>query len=291
MSGAVAATDGAGDARPSPPFDLARIGGRPTFEALLEEVVAGGQQALRWWHRTGRTETPDRKRDGSPVTAADHAVERRLRAWWRRFVPQAAFLGEESGHGAAEGGAGPGSATLRLVVDPIDGTQAFVRGLPTWSVLVALEDEHGPALAVAYLPARDELFTAVRGGGAQRDGRPLRLSRTERLADALVLHGTLAQFAAAGCEQLLPRLARQTAAQRGPGDFEGYRLLLEGAADAVLDPALQPWDVSAPSLLVHEAGGRMTTFDGRPGHLGGDVVASNGRLHDELLAWLAAGDG
>ncbi len=282
--------DEAGRERPAPPFDLDRIGGRATFDALLEEVVAGGEEALRWWQAAGHAEPADSKGDGSPVTKADRALEARLRAWWRRFVPEAAFLGEESGHGAAET---PGGATgdLRLVVDPIDGTQAFVRGLPTWSVLVSLEDAHGPALAVAFLPAQGALFSALRGGGAYRDGRPLRVSRTERLEHALVLHGTLGQFAAAGCIDLLARLAEETASQRGPGDFEGYRLLLEGRADAVIDPALKPWDVSAPSLLVHEAGGRMTTFDGGPGHLGGDIVASNGRLHDTLLAWLASRHG
>ena len=281
----------AGRNGPAPPFDLDRIGGRATFDALLEEVVTGGEEALRWWQAVGHAERADRKGDGSPVTKADRALEARLRSWWRRFVPQAAFLGEESGHGAAAGGREQASSELRLVVDPIDGTQAFVRGLESWSVLVSLEDAHGPALAVAFLPARGELFTAVRGGGAYRDGRPLRLSRTERLEHALVLHGALGQFAAAGRVELLGRLAEDTATQRGPGDFEGYRLLLEGRADAVIDPALQPWDVSAPSLLVHEAGGRMTTFQGGPGHLGGDVVASNGRLHDELLAWLADRNG
>ncbi len=272
--------NGVADPPSPPPYDLEQIGGRHVFDALVSEVLAGGEEALRWWHTGERRGVHQVKSDGSPVTEADHAVEARIATWWRRHVPKAAFLGEE------RGAQGPDDAELRLVVDPIDGTQAFLRGLSSWSVLVSLEDRHGPALAVAFLPAQGALFTAIRGEGAWRDGRRLRVSRTTQLQDALLLHGTLAQFLQSGRQALLGTLARATAAQRGPGDFEGYRLLLEGHADAVVDPALKPWDCSAPSLLVHEAGGKMTRFDGGPAHLGGDVVASNGALHEELCALL-----
>ncbi len=261
---------------PPPPFDLGRIGGRSTLESLVSEVLASGEAALQWWRAGGGRSPREAKADGSPVTEADRAVEARLRTWWRRNVPEAAFLGEE------HGGVGTAASGLRLVVDPIDGTQAFLRGLKSWSVLVSLEDRHGPALAVAFLPAQGALFTAVRGDGAWCDGRRLHVSGTTSLREALLLHGALEQFVRSGQEALLGRLARATAAQRGPGDFEGYRLLLEGVADAVVDPSLQPWDCSAPSLLVHEAGGRMSRFDGGPAHLGGDVIASNGVLHDAL---------
>jgi len=159
--------------------------------------------------------------------------------------------------------------------------------LPTWSVLVGVEYERQPIAGVAYMPASADLFSAVAGHGAYVNGRPVRLSSIEKLQDAMVCHGGLGQFTDADCEAQLGKLARGTYTQRGLGDFAGYRALLLGQADAVVDPAIQPYDIAAAAVMVREAGGRLTSLTGEDTLYAGYAVASNGLLHDQLLALLA----
>lgn len=265
-------------------FDLDRLGGRPALHALVDEVLAAGEQALGL-QRTGAGARYRTKPDLSPVTEADAAVEERLRRFVAGRFPGMAFVGEEEGDSGAAG------ATLRFVVDPIDGTRAFIRGLPTWSVLVALEDERGPAVGVAFLPAAGDLFVAVRGEGCQGNGRPLRVSEVRDLGGAMLCHGGLAQFTEAGMGDALLRLADATYTQRGFADFESYKQLLLGRADAVVDPGVQPWDIGAAYVMVREAGGRLTSLSGEDTIRGGGALATNGHLHDPLVALLARDDG
>jgi histidinol-phosphatase len=260
---------------------LQAIGGRAALDDLIDAVLAGGELALGLF-RAGAGSRAQVKPDRSPVTEADRAVERHLRAFVAQRFPDAGFFGEEEG-GAAAG------AGLRFVVDPIDGTRAFMRGLPTWSILVGIEHGGVPVAGVAYMPASGDLFSAVIGHGAYANGRPVRLSATRALEDALVCHGGLAQFTDTGSEAQLVRLARGTYTQRGLGDFAGYRALLLGQADAVVDPGIQPYDVAAAAVLVREAGGRLTGPDGVDTIYAGYAVASNGHVHDALLALLRGG--
>ena len=188
------------------------------------------------------------------------------------------FVGEEDG----ESGAG----TMRLLVDPIDGTRAFLRDVPTWSVLVGLVDEVGPALGVAFMPAAGDLFVGLRGGGATGNGRPLRVSQVDALADTLVCHGSLDQFEGNGRMSSLDALARHTYSQRGFSDFDGYRQLLWGRCDAMVDPGVRPWDVCAAAVLVTEAGGQWSDLTGAPIIDGDGFVASNGHVHGALLGLL-----
>jgi histidinol-phosphatase len=258
---------------------LEAIGGRAAFEDLIDAVMSGGELALGMF-RAGAGGRAQTKPDRSPVTEADRAVERHLRSFVEKRFPQASFFGEEEGGSAQSDG-------LRFVVDPIDGTRAFMRGLPTWSILVGLEYDGTPVAGVAYMPAANDLFTAVSGHGAYANGRPVRLSATRALEHALVCHGGLAQFTDADTEAQLVTLARGTYTQRGLGDFAGYRALLLGQADAVIDPAIQPYDVAAAAVLVREAGGRLTSPSGEDTIYAGYAVASNGHVHDALLALLA----
>lgn len=258
------------------PFDLARIGGRVAFDGLIRAVVAAGDHALAM-QRQVRTE---RKGDDTPVTEADRETERRLREHMAAHFPQVRFFGEESG-GDAPGG-------LRFVVDPIDGTRAFIRGLPTWSVLVGLEDDGRPVAAVAYLPAAGDLFTGAQGHGAYVNGRPATLSTVSELSESTIAHGGMKQFTDDGRGALLAELARQTYTQRGLGDFASYAALLRGQVDAVVDPDIAPYDVAPADLLVREAGGRFSNLDGEPTIYGPGGLASNGLLHDGLLALIAA---
>lgn len=256
-------------------FDLDRIGGHRALDELLDEVLACGELGLDLY-RAGVGKRAEKKPDRSPVTEADRRIEERLRAYVERRYPEAGFLGEESG--SKEG------SSMRWILDPIDGTRAFLRGIPTWSILLALEVDGEPVIGVAAMPASEELFVAVRGHGAHVNGRPCRVSGIAALEDACVCHGALSQFADAKLDALLPRLARETYTQRGFGDFASYRELLQGRVDAVIEPAVQPFDVAPVAVLVREAGGRLTDFEGRDTIHAHDFLVSNGALHEPLLA-------
>lgn len=255
------------------------LGGRPLFDELIAAVVRAGDTAHALFLRGAGTRA-EKKPDRSPVTEADRAVESELAAFVRAHFPGAGFFGEEHGGDAATANG------LRFVVDPIDGTRAFLRGLPTWSVLVGIEHDGEPLAGIAYMPAAGDLFSAVRGEGAYANGRPIRLSKVARLDDALVCHGGLAQFTDHGIEAALGQLARHSYTQRGLADFANYRALLLGQADAVVDPSIQPYDIAAAAAIVREAGGRLTTIGGDESIYGGSAVASNGLVHDALIALL-----
>lgn len=259
-------------------FDLDRIGGRKKLRSLLDEVLACGEIALKLY-ADGAANRVVRKPDRSPVTEADRRVEERLRAFLAREFPGTSFFGEETGRSEER-------ADLEFVVDPIDGTRAFVRGLPTWSILVGLVERGRPVAGIAYMPAADDLFCGVLGEGADHNGRPCRVSAVESLDDALVSHGGLGQFTAHGIADRLPRLAAGLGTTRGFADFDGYRQLLLGRADAMIDPDVKPYDICVPWLLVHEAGGRMTSIEGDDRIDAGSGLASNGRIHEALLGLL-----
>jgi histidinol-phosphatase len=256
-------------------FDLDRLGGHRALDAIVDEVLAAGDAARRMFEEGQAHVTV--KADRSPVTEADRRVEERLRGFLAQRFPDCGFLGEETG---ARAGAHP---SLSFVLDPIDGTRAFMRGLTTWSVLLALLDGDRPVLGVAYLPAERDLFVAYEGGGARQNGRPLRVSRVGALEDASISHGALAQFHSDGSTDALVALGTCTHSQRGLTDFDGYRRLLEGRIDAVIDPAVSVWDVAPAAILVREAGGRFTDLDGVATVRGRGALATNGLVHHALV--------
>lgn len=237
---------------------------------------------LRWTDDTDaramahfRVDVPyERKSDGTPVTAADREVEARLREAIAREFPGDAILGEEEGE--------TGSASRRWVLDPIDGTKNFSRGVPVFATLVALEDNGRAVLGVVSAPALRTRWWAVRGGGAFRDGESIRVSSVPRIEDGDLCTGGLdwAGDARATVIDLLARARRQ----RGFGDFWGHVLVAQGSMDAMIEYApLAPWDVAAPKLVVEEAGGRWSDLGGDDRATTGACVSSNGRLHDEIL--------
>lgn len=256
-------------------FDLDRIGGRAKLRALVDEVLACGDVALALY-AAGAGRRAQTKPDRSPVTEADGRVEERLRAFVERNFPGTSFFGEETGRSENR-------APLEFVVDPIDGTRAFMRGLPTWSILVGLVENGRPVVGIAYMPAAGDLFVGVRGEGADHNGRPCHVSAVASLDDALVSHGGLGQFAAQGITDRLPLLAERAYTTRGFADFDGYRQVLLGRADAMIDPDVKPYDICVPWLLVEEAGGRMTSIEGHERIDAGSGLASNGRIHAELI--------
>jgi len=259
-------------------FDIDRIGGLRAMRALEESVVRAGEAAMQHFRKGV---TSEKKPDRSPVTAADRETEQAIREYVLSEYPQAEFFGEETGrHGD--------NPELRFIVDPIDGTRAFIRGLPTWSVLVGIETAGVPVAGIAYMPAAGDLFAAVQGHGTTHNGTPVQVSNLSRLADATVTHGCLQQFTDTGVGNALILLAGACDSARGFPDFDGYRQVLLGHSDAMVDPGVQPYDICAPAILIREAGGRFTSLQGEETIYGGSAIASNGVIHDELVAALSA---
>jgi histidinol-phosphatase len=229
------------------------------------------------------------KPDLTPVSDADTAVERALRATLARTRPRDAVLGEE--YGATEAAAGPG--TRQWVIDPIDGTKNFIRGVPVWATLIALMEADRPVVGLVSAPALGRRWWGAVGHGAYA-GRhtatatPIKVSGVSRLADASFCYSDLMGWEENGRLGAMLAILRQTWRNRAYGDFYGYMLLAEGALDAMVEPELSLWDVAALVPIVTEAGGSFTDLDGRPGPAGGSAVATNGKLHADLLERLSA---
>jgi len=216
------------------------------------------------------------KPDLTPVSAADRAVEEALRGLLARHRPGDGVLGEEFGEAPA--------GERRWIVDPIDGTANYVRGIPVWATLIALEEAGEAVAGVVSAPLLGRRWWAARGKGAWGNAAPLHVSAVSRLADAQLSYGSLVTFEECGLGpqgEALGRLCRRT---RGFGDFWSYMLVAEGAVDLTVDPIASLWDLAAPKVIVEEAGGRFTDFSGAPRTDGGHAVASNGLLHEEALA-------
>jgi histidinol-phosphatase len=248
------------------------------LEAALDAARTGGAVALRHFRGDLRV---TRKPDQTPVTQADYEAEAAVVERLRSAFPDIGFLGEESGV--------QGAQARRWIVDPIDGTKNFVRGIPYWATLIALEEEGEVTLGVAHAPATGELFWARRGQGAWADGAPLRVSPVDHLADAMLVHSSLnllRPLEGGRCWDGFVRLVDRTDRQRGFGDYFGYTFVLRGQAEIMLEADVKPWDIAPFKVLVEEAGGRFTDFSGFPTIYSGTALASNGRLHDEALALL-----
>jgi histidinol-phosphatase len=180
-----------------------------------------------------------------------------------------------------EGGGGGGEA--RWVVDPIDGTRNFVRGIPIWATLIALEREGRVVVGVASAPALGQRWWAARGEGAYRDGSRLRVSAVGRIEDATFCYTSARSFAEQGLAEQFLALAKRSWVARGFGDFWMHMLVAEGAAEFAVDGALQRWDTAAVEVIVEEAGGRFSGLDGGPHEAGGAALSSNGLLHEDVV--------
>ena len=220
------------------------------------------------------------KPDLTPVSDADTAVEQAIRATLAVRRPSDAVLGEEDG----QSGAGP----RRWVVDPVDGTKNFVRGVPVWATLIALQDDGEVTVGVVSAPALGRRWWAATGLGAHTGGsltasRALQVSAVAELADASVAYSSLTGWQDQDRLPGLLRLSRQVWRTRAYGDFWSHMMVAEGAVDASFEPEVSLWDLAALHVVVQEAGGRFTDLSGAPGPAGGSVVCSNGLLHDRVL--------
>jgi histidinol-phosphatase len=247
---------------------------------LLDETDA---IALR---HLARGLTVDTKADATLVTQVDTEIEELLRMRIAAAFPDHGFLGEELGSVAGDG-------VTRWIVDPIDGTHNLVRGIPVFATLIAVEREGRLVAAAISAPALSRRWHAVRGGGAfARDligERRIHVSRVAELGEAQVLSSGLQPMHRAGYGDAVARLANSVWRDRGFGDFWGYMLVAEGAAEVMLEIGPTLWDLAAPALILEEAGGRMTDFSGQASYEGPQALATNGRLHDAVVSLLAGG--
>ncbi len=228
----------------------------------------------------------DTKPDLTPVTDADRAVETDLRGALGRARPGDSVVGEEFG----------GTATFsgrQWIIDPIDGTKNFVRGVPVWASLIALLEDGVPAVGVVSAPALHRRWWAARGRGAFAavgDGPPrhLSVSSVAQLDSASLSFSSLSGWAQRGLRDRFIGLTDAVWRVRAYGDFLSYCLVAEGAVDIAAEPEVSVWDLAPLDILVREAGGAFTDLDGTPGPHGGSAVATNGLLQEQVLSRLRA---
>jgi myo-inositol-1(or 4)-monophosphatase len=218
------------------------------------------------------------KSDGSPVTEADRAAERAIRAALQESYPDFGILGEEYGAQDIEAG------RPYWVVDPIDGTICYSRGIPLFSTLIALVSDGQPVVGLIDLPALDERYLGFAGGGCERNGSPVQVSQAKEIEQAIISHGDPFCFDRAGQRDAFLRMASQIPMLRGYTDAFGHALVLAGAVDAMVDFDLNPWDAAATLCLAPAAGGRCVTRRQRNGKLG--VVFGSPALVDQLVELL-----
>jgi histidinol-phosphatase len=243
--------------------------------AAVEAARAAGRIALGYY-RSGFEVSI--KADDTPVTQADREAEHAIVEALSNAFPQHGFLGEELG--------ARGPQDVRWIIDPIDGTKNFIRRIPVWATLIALEEHGEVTVGVIHNPVTGEVFTARRGGGAYANGERIRVSSVRELDRASLIHAGLGLVRRTPHWEGLVRLIDATDRQRGFGDYLGYTLVAEGKAELYAELDLKPWDLAPCRVLVEEAGGRFTDFDGQPTIRSGTAFASNGHLHDVALRLL-----
>jgi histidinol-phosphatase len=247
----------------------------PEWLALLTEI-ADQADKIALHHFRKEDLRVHKKPDMSPVTEADRRIEGMARMLCRSRYPELGICGEEEGETS-------GSRETRLIVDPIDGTKNFVRGIPIFATLLAIEEGNEIIAGMASAPALRTRWYAARGHGAFRGKHRLTVSAVNRLADAQIHHGGLSAPDGTRPWPHLLTLAKHAGRSRGFGDFYQHLLVAEGAGELAVDPIVYPWDVAALQVIVEEAGGRATTVAGQRSVYGGNLVTSNGLVHDEAL--------
>lgn len=241
----------------------------PYMDSVAELATIVGANAMRYFRTSLATET---KQDGSPVTVADRSSERIAREWIEQRFPEDGILGEEYGVVRP-------NARRRWMVDPIDGTKAFIRGVPFWGSLVAVVEDESVIAGAASFPALGETLLASRGEGCWWNGSRCRVSNVDELSAAAVL-ATDAAFK--DHPEKLDRwldLSSRSGVSRTWGDCVGYLLVATGRAEVMVDAVISPWDIAALIPAIIEAGGVFTDWEGNSG-VGRSAIATNAALSD-----------
>jgi len=252
----------------------------PDWLALLTEIADRSDEIARRLFRRVDLRIEE-KPDRSLVTEADREIESAARELVVLRRPELGVFGEEQGEQ-------PGRSSARLIIDPIDATANFARGIPIFATLLAIELESEIVAGLVSAPALATRWHASRGNGAWQGERRLHVSGIKQLAEAQLFHGSLAGYEGGRTPPGLLKLARSTHRQRGFGDFWQHCLVATGSGEIAVDPVVQPWDIAALQVLVEEAGGRATTLAGERSIYGGSLISTNGLLHAEALALLAS---
>jgi histidinol-phosphatase len=251
--------------------------------AVLEEELAFAHEladvadAISMSRFRARDLVVTAKPDMSPVTEADQGIEHAIRELLASRRPAHAIVGEEfGGDVSARDG-------WRWVIDPIDGTKSFVRGMETWGTLIALQCGGRSMVAVASTPSDGQRYTAMRGGGASANGRPINVSRISSVGESMLAHSSVSGFQRVGLWVELLDITQRCWEARGLGNTRSHLAVARGSADIGWTSRANLWDYAALSLIVEEAGGRFLDRSG-DGPLGGTGLSTNGLLHDEVLA-------
>ncbi|MCB0154127.1 MAG: inositol monophosphatase family protein [Anaerolineae bacterium] len=247
---------------------------RDYLDFAIETAWQAGQLTLGYF-QTGLR--PDFKADDSPVTVADREAERLIRSRIEARFPDHAIVGEEFGAEGSEG------RSHRWIIDPIDGTRAFVRGVPMYGVLLGLEIEGQSRVGVANFPALGELIAAAEGAGCWWNGRPARVSQTRQLKDGVLTHADTASFARYGKGEAWTRLQAAAGFRAGWSDCYGYLLVATGRAEVMLDPIMNVWDCAPFVPILQEAGGYCGDWQGTPTIYGKELLATTQTLLPEVL--------
>ena len=256
----------------------------PTIDELLDfaldAVWQAGRLTLGYFQTAVSIETKETKSDNTPVTIADKEAEALLRRLIGARYPTHGIMGEEHGQKSTNP-----SARYQWAIDPIDGTKSFVAGVPTYSTLLALMDGDSAILGIIHLPALNDTIYATRGGGCYWNGRRARVSDTAELKDAVLLSSSINY----GRFSLRKRMAwkqliNATYIQRTWGDAYGYALVATGRADIMLDPEMDFWDIAPLQVIMEEAGGTLTDWNGQPTIHNPESIGTNGALLDAVLA-------
>jgi histidinol phosphatase-like enzyme (inositol monophosphatase family) len=239
-----------------------------------------GEITLNYFRKAPETST---KADGSYVTIADREAEAYLRRQIAERFPDDGVLGEEEGEHRGRSG-------RRWIIDPIDGTFAFVHGVPFYGVLIALEIDDEMSVGVINIPALNEIVGAVKGGGCFLNGAPTRVSNVNKLEDALLLSTDFNACARYGFAEAAKTLQARARTSRTWGDCYGYVLVATGRAEVMLDPVMNLWDCAPLLPIMEEAGGTFTDWRGEKTAHGGNAIATNGVLFDEVMALVKNND-
>ena len=250
------------------------------LEAAREFALAAGEVTLRYF---GGVVDSEAKGDGSPVTIADREAERLIRDRVADRFPDHGVLGEEYPP-TNEG------ARVRWILDPIDGTRSFMRGVPLYGVLIGVEVEGLPVAGVAHFPALGEMVSAGSGTGCFWNGNPCAVSQVASLDRSLVTTTDVERILSRPEGTGWRKLQQKASFSRTWGDCYGHILVATGRSEVHVDPILSPWDAGPLLTILEEAGGRFTSLEGEATIHGGSGVASNGVLHDQVLRALRTGE-
>lgn len=223
------------------------------------------------------------KADNSPVTPTDIAAERIIRKIITKKFPDHGIIGEEFGSTNPKSLPAGRQAKYQWVIDPIDGTKQFVRGIPFWTTLLAVLENGRPIIGISYSPPRNEFLVAQKDKGTYLNNRRVHVSKISNLKLASLAHSSIIPFEKKGKLRGFLNLCRSVHSHRGYGDSLGYHLLITGKTDIMVEAKDEIYDIAAPALLVEEAGGKFTNFDGEFSITSGVAVATNGLLHEAVL--------